>query len=61
MKNTIYFPSPTTAADLMARRNAVRAISNGPNLRFISKPRIVVKLSIIEPAPIVHKRIDEVV
>jgi hypothetical protein len=64
-KDTIYLDNSTTAADLMARRNAVRAVSGNPNLRFISKPRIVCKpiqeRCVIEPSPIAHKSIDEVV
>ncbi len=64
-RDTIYLDNSTTAGDMMARRNAVRAVSNNQNLRFISKPRVVVKpaqdISIIEPAPIEHKTIREVV
>jgi hypothetical protein len=65
MKEKIYFPNSTNAADLMARRNAVRAVSGNPNLRFISTPRIVCKpiqdRCVIEPSPIAHKTIDEVI
>jgi hypothetical protein len=64
-KDTIYFDNSTTAADMMARRNAIRAVSGNPNLRFISKTRIVCKpiqeRSIIEPSSIAHKTIDEVI
>jgi hypothetical protein len=65
MKSTIYFPNSTTAADLIARRDAVRAVSGNPNLRFISKPRIVCKpiqvRCVIEPSPINYPKIDEVI
>jgi hypothetical protein len=65
MKDKIYFHNSTTAAELIARRNAVRAVSGNPNLRFISEPRIVCKpiqeRSVIEPSPIDHKTILEVV
>jgi hypothetical protein len=65
MKDTIYFPNSTTAADMMARRNAIRAVSGKPHLRFISSPRIVCKpvqeRCVIEPSPIAHKTIDEVI
>jgi hypothetical protein len=65
MKDTIYLDNITSAADLMARRNAVRAVSGNPNLRFISTPRIVCKpiqeRCVIEPSTIAHKQIHEVV
>jgi hypothetical protein len=64
-KEMIYLENRTTAGDMMARRNAIRAVSGNPNLRFISTPRIVCKpiqeRCVIEPSPIEHKSIREVV
>jgi hypothetical protein len=64
-KDTIYLDNSTTAADMIRRRDAIRAVSNKLNLRFISTPRIVCKplqeRSIIEPSSINHKTIREVV
>jgi hypothetical protein len=72
MKDRIYFNPSTTAADLMARRDAIRAVSNTPGLRFTSniwipKPgrrrrcNLLPERSVIEPSPISHKKINEVV
>jgi hypothetical protein len=71
-KDKIYFDPSVTAADLMARRNALRAVSNTPNLRFIFTARkpspervrrcnLLPERSVIEPSRISHKTIDEVV
>jgi hypothetical protein len=64
-KDTIYLDNSTTATDMIRRRDAVRAVSGNPNLRFISSPRIVCKpiqeRCVIEPSLIDHKTIDEVV
>jgi hypothetical protein len=49
---------------MMANRQAERILRGKPNLRFISTPRIVCKpmpRSIIEPSPISHKTIREIV
>lgn len=72
MKDKIYFDSTVTAADMMARRDAVRAVSNTPGLRFISniwasnpwragRCNLLPVRSIIEPSPISHKTINEVI
>jgi hypothetical protein len=65
MKDTIYLPDDTTARAMMATRQAERILHNNPNLRFISHPRIVCKpiqeRCVIEPSPIAHKSIREVV
>jgi hypothetical protein len=72
MKDKIYFHNSTTAADMIRRRDAVRAVSGTPGLRFIyqvhaPKPdrvrrsNLLPDRSIIEPSPIEHKSICEVV
>jgi hypothetical protein len=72
MKHTIYLDNSTTATDMIRRRDAVRAVSKTPGLRFIyqvhpPKPgrvrrsNLLQDRSIIEPSPVSHKSIDEVV
>jgi hypothetical protein len=71
-KDTIYLDNSATATDMIRRRDAVRAVSKTPGLRFIyqvhaPKPgrirrcNLLPDRSIIEPSPIAHKSIREVV
>ncbi len=71
-REIIYLDNSTTAADMVQRRNVVRTVSKHPNLRFqyrihplkpgrVRRSNLAPQLSVIEPAPVQHPKIDEVV